>query len=123
LTIIKGSAPYVLGLVEGGGSRMLNYIYARIQLKGVILTVENAMEIIERNKLWKNIAILIAWQLQLFSARDQEVTSVDARTMIKAKIIERYTLEENNGSHLNIVDYVQQRTKLGQSINYLFDTF
>jgi hypothetical protein len=119
LTIIKGSGPYVLGLVEGMVPRMLNYIYAITQLKGVIIPVENAMEIIDHNQLWENVATLIAWQLQLFSARDQEVTSVDARTMIKAKIIELYTLEESNGSHLNVVDYVQQRTKLGKSIIYL----
>jgi hypothetical protein len=116
LILIKGSAPFVLGFSEGLFPRMAIYFQAKSRLEVIMVPFDDAVNVIEKHNLWKNMTALLAWQLQVMAARDQEITSVDAHTMICAKIMDLFYLEKNNGVSLNIVDYIQQRTKLSKSI-------
>ena len=116
LVLVRGGGPYVLGLGEALYGRGRHTIYCTTALNIVSLSKEEAFEIVDKESLWSHVANLLAWQLQLVVARDEELTSVDAYTMIRAKLSELYMLKTQFGLSFNIVDFIQQRTNLSRSI-------
>lgn len=115
IILTTGRAPSVIGLAECLRKNGHHYTVARTGCKIITLPREEGLDILDQQGLWRYVSEFLAWQIILLAVRDEQLSNVDAYSMIRNKILELAMLPGAQTEKINMVTYIEERTSLSRS--------
>ena len=107
-------APSLLGLIDGYGvfngipEKHHCSLFAETDLRGRWIGHQAAVEILNAQNLWQEMAHVLAQRLMVLSMRSQEMVGVDSYPMVRTLLTELADYPE-------AVSFIQRRTNLSRS--------
>lgn len=80
-----------------------------------VVPANQAFERFTQQGLWETVASLLAWYMQVYSMREEQLLGVTAYEMIRSKLIELNTMSPDFRVGINVADFIQERTQLARS--------
>lgn len=120
LLMMTCSAAYILGVSEylvGAGH---HYVLARGRCSALSISGEEMTQRLTQQGLWHDMVHMLSWQIQLIAARDEQLSCVDAYTIVRNKIIEYSQMPDSVRDTTALVTFIRQRTFLSQSMIHQF---
>lgn len=112
----------LFGIAESIQPQRSHMLRAETECTMLRLDASLAHEIISREGLWKDIAVILSYYTSHFSYRDSVVVQQRTYSIIRGHLIEMNLLPEDLRLRTSILDYIQERTHLSRSsiLNVIF---
>lgn len=114
-------APSLLGLIDGYGvfngipEKHHCSLFAETDLRGRWIGHRAAVEILNAQNLWQEMAHVLAQRLMVLSMRSQEMMGVDSYLMVRTLLTELADYPEAYRRQINVLSFIQRRTNLSRS--------
>ena len=114
-------APSLLGLIDGYGvfngipEKHHCSLLAETDLRGRWIGHQAAVEILNAQNLWQEMAHVLAQRLMVLSMRSQEMMGVDSYLMVRTLLTELADCPEEYRRQINALSFIQRRTNLSRS--------
>lgn len=112
----------LFGIAESIQPQRSHILRAETECTMLRLDASLAHEIISREGLWKDIAVILSYYTSHFSYRDSVVVQQRTYSIIRGHLFEMNLLPEDLRLRTSILDYIQERTHLSRSsiLNVIF---
>ncbi|KFJ74796.1 hypothetical protein DR88_3224 [Klebsiella pneumoniae] len=115
-------APSLLGLIDGYGvfngipEKHHCSLFAETDLRGRWIGHQAAVEILNAQNLWQEMAHVLAQRLMVLSMRSQEMMGVDSYLMVRTLLTELADYPEEYRRQINALSFIQRHTAPHQPV-------
>lgn len=116
ILLFKLEAPFIIGLDQLFYDSEYYYITANDNVSLYLLSHEDAIDLFDKEKLWKDIANLISYSMELYEHRSNNLLeNRNVYDIIKFHLETIWSMTENEREKISVFHYILKRHKISRS--------
>ncbi len=121
LHIYSFFARSIIGFIDGYSlyydvpARPQHKLCAETDCTGYYVQVDDFVKVADDNRLWHDVARVLAHRLMVMSARENELVGVDSYRKVRSLLIELWAYPEEYRRNINVQNFIQRRTMMSRS--------